>query len=108
MVYFQADSTLRVERNDPAIAWYESHMSQSGTRTQIVFMNWKAKAFQRMEQKGSDRRETYDEAYPKIQDVLGIEVRASGDPFRTESHPPIQASITYVSRHKDSEETYPP
>jgi len=72
-------------------------MSQSGTKT------LENRRFQRMKQKGGDRRRTYDEVYPEMQDVGGIKVRASGEPFGTESHPPIQASVRCVLRHEVSE-----
>jgi len=61
-------------------------MSQNGTPTQMMFINWGKKLSQRMEGKWRDRRSTYHEVYPEIRDIGGIEVEASSEPFRTVIH----------------------
>ena len=38
-LHYQADLALEVEHSDPEIAWQESHISQSGTRTRVVSVN---------------------------------------------------------------------
>jgi len=46
-------------------------------------------------------RSTHDEVYPEAPGVRGVKVGASGEPFRTESHPPTQSSaLQAFSRYK--------
>ena len=68
-------------------------MSQSGTKTQMVFMNWTRGAFQRTESKARYRHYTHDEVYPKTPGVRSIEAGTSNEPFRAESHPAARAPM---------------
>ena len=46
------------------------------------------------------RYNTYDQVYPKIQEVRGIKVGASSEPFGTEIHPPMQSPLHEFSRRR--------
>ena len=73
----------------------------------MVFINWRKKTFQQMKRR--DKCGTYDEVYPEVQDIGGIEVGASGQPFRTKGHPPAPPSVTRIFEKEVSrEEPYPP
>ena len=62
------------------------------------------KRFRGFESEVRHERSTHDEVYPKTPGAGSVEVGTSGEPFRTESHPPTQRRYAHS---KGQEKTSP-
>ena len=51
--------------------------------------------------------DTYNQVHPEIQEIRGIKVGTSSEPFGTKIHPPMQSPLRAFSRHMNQERTLP-